>query len=68
MSNSTIYIRAKNQGLWDTIPNKSDFINNVLSQLRYQQQQKEKAKMREQQNEETNAKNTTVDKEPTVQA
>ena len=68
MSNSTIYIRAKNQELWDTIPNKSDFINNVLSQLRYQQQQKEKAKMREQQNEETNAKNTTVDKEPTVQS
>jgi hypothetical protein len=68
MSNSTIYIRAKNQELWDTIPNKSDFINNVLSQLRYQQQQKEKAKMREQQNEETNAKNTTTSKEPTVQA
>lgn len=54
--------------MWDTIPNKSDFINNVLSQLRYQQQQKEKAKMREQKNEETNAKNTTVNKEPTVQA
>ena len=68
MSNSTIYIRAKNQELWDTIPNKSDFINNVLSQLRYQQQQKEKAKMREQKNEETNAKNTTVDKEPAIQA
>lgn len=68
MSNSTIYIRAKNQELWDTIPNKSDFINNVLSQLRYQQQQKEKAKMREQKNEETNAKNTTVDKEPAIQS
>jgi hypothetical protein len=68
MSNATIYIRSKNQDTWDEIPNKSDFINSVLTQLRAQQRAKEQAKMREQKNEETNAKTTLQAKDPAVRS
>lgn len=66
MSNTTVYIRARNQELWDSIPNKGDSVNSVLAQLRAQQKAKEQAKMREQKNEETNAKTDTQTKDPTV--
>lgn len=68
MSNATIYIRKKNQETWDAIPSGSDFINNVLTQLRYQQQAKEKALKQEQKNEETNAKTPTQTKKSPIQA
>lgn len=68
MSNTTIYIRSRNQELWDSIPNKGDFVNSVLSQLRAQQKAKEQAKMREQKNEETNAKTTLQAKDPAVRS
>ena len=66
MANTTIYIRRRNQELWDSIPNKSDFLNSVLRQL--DMQQKAKAKNNERvQNEETNAKTNTDTKEAPVQ-
>ena len=42
MSNATVYIQKKNEAIWDSIPNKSDFLNNVLYDLSVQLKEKQK--------------------------